>query len=147
MDKYEGLRLKNQLCFPLYSVSNLITRNYQPLLEKLDLTYTQYIVMMVLWEKEEVTEKQLGAALYLKSNTLTLLLQKLKGKGYVSIEKGKEDSRYRIIRLSEKGRNLKELAIDVPPSIAKSIGLEPEEAVFLHDILYKILEENQHEEL
>ena len=74
-DRYEALRLKNQICFPLYAVSNLITRKYQPLLKKLDLTYTQYIVMMVLWEKGRVNEKVLCEALSLKSNTLAPLLR------------------------------------------------------------------------
>ncbi len=147
MDKYDGLKLKNQLCFPLYSVSNLITRNYQPLLESLDLTYTQYIVMMVLWEKEEITEKDLGKALFLKSNTLTLLLKKLKAKGYVDIHKGKEDSRFVYISLTEKGRELKDKAVCVPSSIAKTINLSEEEAIFLYKILYKILEVNENEEL
>ena len=81
--KYEALRLKNQICFPLYAVSNLITRKYQPLLEKLDLTYTQYIVMMVLWEKGRANEKVLCEALSLKSNTLAPLLRKLRDKGYI----------------------------------------------------------------
>ena len=82
-DTYAALRLKNQLCFPLYAVSNMVTRKYKPLLEKLDLTYTQYIVMMVLWEEKQVNEKFLCEALYLKSNTMAPLLKKLEAKGYI----------------------------------------------------------------
>lgn len=147
MDKYEALKLKNQLCFPLYSVSNLITRNYKPLLDKIDLTYTQYITMMVLWERHSVSEKELGEALFLKSNTLTLLLQKLKKKGFVTINKDKRDGRSIIIALTEQGEALKEKAVDVPTSIVKSIHLSEEEGMYLYRILYKILEANQSEEL
>ena len=89
-DKYAALRLKNQLCFPLYAVSNLITRKYKPLLDELDLTYTQYIVMMVLWEEGRVNEKFLCEALCLKTNTLTPLLKKLEDKGYIKKEKDSE---------------------------------------------------------
>lgn len=147
MDKYEGLRLKNQLCFPLYSVSNLIIRNYKPLLDKLDLTYTQYIVMMVLWEKEVVAEKELSEDLFLKSNTLAPLLQKLKEKGYVDINKDNKDGRYIKISLTKKGKALKEKAVDVPPSIAKTLNLSADEMMYLYKILYKIMEANNDEKL
>ncbi|MCR4562368.1 MAG: MarR family transcriptional regulator [Bacilli bacterium] len=147
MDKYEGLKLKNQLCFPLYSVSNLITRNYKPLLDELDLTYTQYIVMMVMWEKEEVNEKDLGEALSLKSNTLAPLLQKLKKKGYIAIQKGKQDARFITISLTEDGRRLKDKAVNVPPSIAKTLDLSEEEMLYLYTILYKIMEANKNEKV
>ena len=82
-DRYAPLRLENQLCFPLYAVTNLITRKYKPLLDRLGLTYTQYIVMMVLWEKKQVNEKFICEALHLKTNTLAPLLKKLEEKGYV----------------------------------------------------------------
>ena len=88
--RYEALRLKNQLCFPLYAVSNLITRKYKPLLERVDLTYTQYIVMMVLWEEEKVNEKFLCEALCLKSNTVTPLLKKLEDKGQGLVRAGRD---------------------------------------------------------
>ena len=99
MDKYDSLLLKNQLCFPTYAAANKITRRYQPLLEKLDLTYTQYIVMMVMWEKKKVNEKELCEALYLKTNTLTPLIKKLKEKGYVEISKDKLDHRNLVLFL------------------------------------------------
>jgi len=145
MDEFEGLKLKNQLCFPLYSVSNLITRNYKPLLDELNLTYTQYIVMMVLWETENINEKTLGKTLFLKSNTLAPLLKKLKDKGYVIMTKDKNDGRNVFITLTDEGRKLKKKAVCVPPSIAKTINLSADEAVYLYKILYKILEVNDNE--
>lgn len=142
MEDYSCLKLKNQLCFPLYSVSNLIIRNYKPLLDKLNLTYTQYIAMMVLWEKGDINEKELCDSLFLKSNTITPLLKKLKEKEYVILKKDLKDQRNLIISLTEKGNNLKDLAKDIPLSIAKGVGISMEEAKYLYDILYKILEGN-----
>ena len=140
MDKYDSLLLKNQLCFPTYAVANKILRKYQPLLDKLDLTYTQYITMMVMWEKKKVNEKELCEALHLKTNTITPLIKKLKEKGYISINKDPEDKRNLIILLTDKGEALKEKAVDVPPSIAEEFNLTEEEAIFLYKILYKILD-------
>lgn len=146
MDKYDSLLLKNQLCFPTYAVANKITRKYQPLLEKIDLTYTQYIVMMVMWEKHEVNEKELCKALFLKTNTLAPLLKRLKEKGFININKDKEDKRNLVISLTNKGEKLKEKAIDVPASIAKEFNLTEEETIFLYKILYKILNDEKEEE-
>ncbi len=140
MDKYDSLLLKNQLCFPTYAVANKILRKYQPLLDKLDLTYTQYIVMMVMWEKKTVNEKELCEALYLKTNTLAPLLKRLKEKEYITIEKDQKDKRNLVISLTKKGEKLKEKAVDVPPSIAEEFNLSEEEAMFLYKILYKILD-------
>lgn len=144
-NNYEMLKLKNQICFPLYAVSNKITRMYKPLLDKLDLTYTQYITMMVLWEKKQVTEKQLGECLYLKSNTLAPLLKKLENKGYVKREKSKEDERSLIISITELGESLKEKAVDVPKELGKDVQLSPEKAGILYSILYELLEEDSNE--
>ena len=138
-DRYEALKLKNQLCFPLYAVSNMITRKYKPLLDELDLTYTQYIVMMVLWEKEQVNEKCLCEALSLKSNTLAPLLKKLEAKGYISKGRDAADERNLIITLTEKGDGLREKALCVPECIAREFSIEPEEAAQLYRILYKML--------
>lgn len=145
MDKYDSLLLKNQLCFPTYAAANKITRRYQPLLKKLNLTYTQYIVMMVMWEKKKVNEKELCEALYLKTNTLTPLIKKLKDKGLVEISKDKVDHRNLVISLTNKGEALKEKAVEVPPSIAKEFNLTEEEAKFLYQILYKILNDDKGE--
>ena len=144
-NKYEVLKLKNQICFPIYAVSNKIVRRYKPLLEKLDLTYTQYITMMVMWEKKRVNEKILCECLYLKSNTITPLLKKLEEKGYITKEKDKEDERNLVITLTNKGEQLKEKAVDVPISLAKEMNLSPEKAQMLYNILYELLEEDGNE--
>ena len=143
LDKYASLRLKNQLCFPLYAVSNMITRKYKPLLDKLDLTYTQYIVMMVLWEEKQVNEKLLCESLCLKSNTVTPLLKKLEEKGYIKKEKDKSDERNLVITLTKSGENLKDKALCVPQTIAQEFHLTPEEATFLYTVLYKLLDEER----
>ena len=140
MDKYESLKLQNQLCFPLYSVSNSIIRSYKPLLDELGLTYTQYLAMMALWEKERLNEKELGECLFLKSNTLAPLLKKLQAKGFVSIQKDKKDARNIVISLTEEGRMLKDKAIHIPSSIAKTLNISQQEAIKLYQILHKILE-------
>ena len=139
--KYEVLKLSNQLCFPLYAASNKIIRNYKPLLDDLDLTYTQYITMMVLWEKKQVNEKQLGDTLFLKSNTLTPLLKKLEVKGYITRKKDKNDERSLIISITKTGEELKEKAVCIPEKMCNNLKLNAEEAQKLYNLLYKILEE------
>ncbi len=141
-DKYASLRLKNQLCFPLYAVSNMITRKYKPLLDKLDLTYTQYIVMMVLWEEKQVNEKLLCEALCLKSNTVTPLLKKLQTKGYIDKARDSSDERNLIITLTEAGERLRDKALCVPETMAREFNLTPEEAAELYRILYKMLDQD-----
>lgn len=138
-NKYEPLKLKNQLCFPIYAVSNKIIRTYKPFLEKLDLTYTQYITMMVLWEKKQVNEKELGECLFLKSNTLAPLLTKLVEKGYIKKEKSNEDGRHLVISITQKGEELKENAVDIPMQMAKQLHLSSEKAQVLYQVLYELL--------
>ncbi|MBO4326359.1 MAG: MarR family transcriptional regulator [Clostridia bacterium] len=145
-DKYAALRLKNQLCFPLYAVSNMVTRKYKPFLDKLDLTYTQYIVMMVLWEEKQVNEKFLCEALCLKTNTLTPLLKKLEEKGYVKKDRDKSDERNLVITLTEEGERLRDKALNVPECIARELNLTQEEASALYKTLYKILDEERERE-
>ena len=142
-DKYAALRLRNQLCFPLYAVSNIIIRKYRPLLDKLDLTYTQYIVMMVLWEEKQVNEKHLCETLCLKSNTVAPLLKKLEDKGYIKKEKDRDDERNLVITLTKEGEKLRDRALCVPESISKEFHLSPEEATFLYTVLYKMLDEER----
>ena len=139
-DKYESIRLRNQLCFPLYAASNMITRKYKPLLDKLDLTYTQYIVMMVLWEEKKVNEKLLCETLCLKSNTVTPLLKKLETKGYIKKTKDAADERNLVITLTKKGEALKEKALEVPKALSCEINLSKEDAATLYNILYKLLD-------
>jgi len=142
-DKFASLRLKNQLCFPLYAVSNLITRRYKPLLDRLDLTYTQYIVMMVMWEERKVNVKFLCEALGLKTNTLTPLLKKLQEKGFIAKTRSCEDERNLVITLTPEGEMLQERAVCVPEGIAREFHLTAEEAAALYTILYKILDEDR----
>lgn len=140
--KYEVLKLSNQLCFPLYACSREIIKQYKPFLDEFDLTYTQYIAMMVLWEKKSINVKSLGELLYLDSGTLTPLLKKLESKGYVSRQRSAEDERNLIVTITEDGEALKERAVSIPGEIAKCAHLDPEEAAMLYRILYKMLGRN-----
>ena len=140
---YELLLLKNQLCFPTYAAANKIIRRYQPLLKELGLTYTQYVVMMVMWEKETVNEKDLVEALYLQANTLAPLLKKLKQKGYIDICKDNKDKRNIVITLTDVGRKLKDKAVNVPLSLAEEPWLTMEEAKEFRRLLYKIINEGK----
>ena len=139
-EKYDNLRLENQLCFPLYACSKEIVRRYKPLLDKLDLTYTHYIVMMVMWEQKQINVTSLGQLLYLDSGTLTPLLKKLENKGYISRTRDKKDERNLIITIEPKGIKLKEKAKNIPEEIGKCVNLTETEAVTLYKTLYKILE-------
>ena len=142
-DRFDALKLKNQVCFPLYACSKELIRQYGPYLKKLNLTYTQYIVMMVLWEVKQANEKTLCEALCLKSNTLAPLLKKLQAKGYIEKTKDSADERNLVIRLTEAGDRLKDNALCVPETIAKEFDLTPEEAVGLYRTLYKMLEQER----
>lgn len=140
MEEYDSLKLKNQLCFPIYLCSKEIIRKYTPHLNKLNLTYTQYIVMMYLWENKETNVKELGKTLLLDSNTLTPLLKKLEKKEYIIRTKSEIDERNLIIKLTKKGQELKEQALEMPKQIGKCINLKKEETIILYKTLYKILE-------
>ena len=137
--RYDCLKLENQLCFPLYACAKEIVRKYKPFLDKLDLTYTQYIAMMVLWEKKELTVKELGNSLYLDSGTLTPVLKKLEVKGYINRTRSKEDERNLIVAITEKGYQLREQAVEVPEHVAQCVKLEAGEAEALYGLLYKVL--------
>ena len=139
-DKYNCLKLENQLCFPLYACSKEVIRRYKPYLDKLDLTYTQYIAMMVMWEKKEVTVKELGQCLYLDSGTLTPVLKKLEEKNYVVRNRSKEDERNLIVSITQEGENLKEQAVQIPASLRACVNVEPQEAQELYRLLYKLLD-------
>ncbi|MBQ1302125.1 MAG: MarR family transcriptional regulator [Firmicutes bacterium] len=137
--KYETLKIENQLCFPLYACSKEIIRQYKPFLDKIGLTYTQYITMMVLWENRSMTVKELGSHLYLDSGTLTPLLKKLEAKGLLTRSRSNKDERNLIVTVTEEGMALRDNALFVPQEMAKCVSLTPEEAGFLYRILYKIL--------
>ena len=138
--EYEQLLLKNQLCFPLYACSRKIVNAYTPYLKPLGLTYTQYIVFMVLWEKEEVNVGQLGSTLHLDAGTLTPLLKHLEKDGYITRERSKSDERVTEIKITDKGNELKEKCKDIPLNLAsKNTDLSKEEAEQLYRLLYKYL--------
>ncbi len=139
MDKYDSLKLGNQLCFPLYAAAKEITRKYKPFLDELDLTYTQYICMMVMWEHKSLNVKKLGEYIYLDSGTLTPLLKKLEEKGYIERNKNLKDERNLTISITDKGLKLRDKALDVPKNMGSCIQLSPEEAQLLYKVLYKIL--------
>lgn len=139
MENYDSLRLDNQLCFPLYACSKEIVRLYKPFLDEIDLTYTQYIVMMVMWETGEINVKSLGERLYLDSGTLTPLLKKLETKGYITRHRSAEDERNVIIRLTEDGEALKKKAVCIPEKMQGCVHLTRDEAFELYRLLHKVL--------
>ncbi len=139
--KKDPLRLENQLCFPLYACARETIKLYKPYLDELDLTYTQYIAMMVLWEKKAVTVKEMGAMLHLDSGTLTPLLKKMEAKGLLIRRRSTEDERSLIVSLTEEGEALRERAVDIPAKMSQCVNLEPEEARELYRLLYKLLQQ------
>ena len=139
-DKYDVLKLDTQLCFPLYACAREVVRLYKPFLDAIDLTYTQYITMMVLWETPQVTSKQIGERLLLDSGTLTPVLKKLEEKGLVQRCRDQADERNLLVTLTEAGEALKERAVEIPPQIGACIRLSPEEAFQLYTLLHKLMD-------
>lgn len=140
-DKYKGLKLENQLCFPLYACSRLVIKKYHPVLSELDLTYTQYIAMLVLWEVRSLSVKELGRRLFLDSGTLTPLLKSMEAKGLIRRFRSSEDERVLIAEITDEGMALREKAADIPEKVGGCIKLEAQEAAELYRLLYKLLEE------
>lgn len=141
MDKnstIDPLKLENQLCFPLYVAAKEIVKKYRPLLEPLGLTYTQYIAMMVMWEKKSVTVGQLGEKLCLDTGTLTPMLKKMQASGLVERKRSQTDERSVIVTITERGEELKAKAADVPLKMAQCVHLDPDDAIKLLEILYKL---------
>lgn len=138
-DKYDVLRLENQVCFPLYACAKEVVRQYKPYLDKLDLTYTQYIAMMVLWEEESISVKELGNKLFLDSGTLTPVLKTLEKKEYISRARSEEDERVLIASITEKGMALREEALQVPQQMRACIDIPDEDLFALYTILNKML--------
>ncbi len=139
MAEYDSLRLENQLCFPLYAAGKEVVKKYTPLLEQIDLTYTQYIAMMVLWESDGISVKELGKKLFLDSGTLTPLLKSMEKKGFVTRKRNEDDERVVSIYLTAEGRDLRDKALAIPPSVIGCVKLTPEEAHQLYVLLYKLL--------
>lgn len=142
MDKYDFLKLDNQLCFRLYATSREVIKLYKPLLDKYNLTYTQYVTMLVLWEEEKATVKDIGIRLYLDSGTLTPLLKKLENMGLIIRYRDKNDERVVIAELTQKGVELKEKIIEVPHKMMCKINIPKEQGEELAknlDDLLKVL--------
>ncbi|WP_117232468.1 MarR family winged helix-turn-helix transcriptional regulator [Vibrio maerlii] len=135
----QALHLENQVCFPLYSAANAVIRAYRPLLDALDLTYSQYLVMMVLWRENGINVKELGAKLYLDSGTLTPLLKRLEGKGIVIRKRSETDERVRELYLTDLGQELKQKALDVPKAMRCKVNLELDELIQLKHLCEKLL--------
>ena len=138
-DNENVLKLDNQLCFPLYACAKEIVRRYKPFLDEIDLTYTQYITMMALWEEKKMTVKELGKRLFLDSGTLTPLLKRLEQKGLVKRERDSEDERVLIVSITEAGEALKEQAVLVPHKMTQCVKLDMDDAKELYRILHKML--------
>ena len=139
-NKYESLKLSNQLCFPLYACSREMIKLYKPYLDELGLTYTQYITMMVLWEHKAMTVKALGQELYLDSGTLTPLLKKLEEKGLVTRRRSELDERNLIVTITEKGEAMRDQALHIPGEMTKCITLPKEDIRDLYRMLHQLLE-------
>lgn len=140
IDDYAPLRLESQLCFPLYAASKEIVRRYKPFLDPLDLTYTQYIAMMALWEHERMTVSNLGKCLYLNSATLTPMLKRLEAKGYIMRERSSEDERSVIVSITDAGRALQDAALEVPYKMGSCIKMPLDQVLALKGLLGELLD-------
>ena len=136
---FSPLLLDNQLCFPLYAASKELTRRYKPFLDPLGLTYTQYVTMLALWEQDGMSVGDLGKRLFLDNGTLTPMLKKLEQQGYVTRSRSPEDERVVIIKLTEKGYDLREQCLDVPKKMSACVDLSLEDAAELYRLLYVLL--------
>lgn len=140
-DKYDAIKLDNQICFPLYACAKEIVRRYKPFLDELDLTYTQYIAMMVLWEEKEINVKDLGKKLYLDSGTLTPLLKRLEQKGMVARRRDQKDERILMISITAEGEALKEKAVEIPYKMRGCVALDEKDTKELYRILHLLLKD------
>jgi len=134
------LLLENQVCFPLYSAANAVVRAYRPLLDELDITYLQYMVLMVLWRESSLNVKELGQSLRLDSGTLTPLLKRLESKGFVTRSRGEQDERVRIITITQQGMALKQKASDIPLKLSCALGLPAAKGKQLKKLCEELLE-------
>lgn len=139
MENPKTPKLENQICFPLYVIAKEITGLYRPFLDKLGITYPQYLVMMILWDGDGLTVSHIGDKLFLDSGTLTPLLKRLESKGFITRKRKKEDERVVEVFLDEAGRQLQQKACEIPGKIQKKLGIQPEELLHLKDTVLKIL--------
>ncbi|MBQ7600930.1 MAG: MarR family transcriptional regulator [Lachnospiraceae bacterium] len=145
-DYHEAMKLGNQLCFPLYAASRNVISLYTPYLKPLGLTYTQYITLLALWEKDGITVGELCGKLMLDNGTLSPLLKKMQQEGLVERTRSEEDERVVVITLTEEGRALKEKAKDITVRVAGCIDLPPEKAMMLYSLLYELLENQKNKQ-
>ena len=139
-DYHEAMKLSNQMCFPLYAASRSVINLYTPWLKPLGLTYTQYLVFLVLWEEDGITVGEICSRLMLDNGTLSPLLKKMQLAGYIDRKRSEEDDRIVLITLTEEGRALQEKAKKIPGKVAECIDLPPEKAQMLYSLLYELLE-------
>lgn len=139
-DNYDMLKLDRQLCFPLYAVSREVVKKYKPFLDEIDLTYTQYITMMVLWEEKEILVKELGSRLFLDSGTLTPVLSALERKGLAVRKRSQADKRDVFAIVTEAGMALREQAADIPAKLGSCMPISSEDALTLYRILHEMMD-------
>ncbi len=137
--KYDVLKLDNQLCFPIYVASREIIQGYNRYFGDLDITYPQYLVLMVLWEEDEMSVNSIGKRLHLDSGTLTPLLKRMESKELILRSRCKADERTVRISLTDKGKQLKQKAVKIPPQLAEDLTLTQEEAETLRRLIYKLI--------
>ena len=137
------MKLANQLCFPLYAASRSVVSLYTPYLKPLGLTYTQYLVLLVLWEKDGIPVGEICEQLMLDNGTLSPLLKRLEQAGYIRRNRSRQDDRMVLITLTEKGEGLQKKAKDIPQKVANCLNLPPEKAQILHSLLYELLENRE----
>ena len=138
--EYDVLKLDHQLCFPLYAASREVVKRYRPYLDALDLTYTQYIAMLVLWEKKECSVKELGQRLHLDSGTLTPVLKSLEAKGCIVRRRSEEDERVVLAAITPRGEAMREQALSIPEKVGGCIHLAPQKAAKLYELLYELMD-------
>ncbi len=137
---YESLMLGHGICFPLYAVSKEIIRLYRPYLEEMNLTYTQYFVMMVMWEKKKISVKEIGNFLYLDSGTLTPVLKSLESKGFVTRYRSSEDERILLVEITDEGLRLRENASTIISDVRAKVNISNEEGSVIYHQLYHLLD-------
>ena len=147
MDRYECLKLENQICFPLYACAKEVVRQYRKPLEAMNLTYTQYVVMLAFWEYGGMTEKELGIRVHLDSGTLAPLLKRLEKQGYVDRMRPESNERKLYISLTEKGEALKQEAAGIPQTMSGILDLTPEETAMLRSLLNKVFKSMKEQDL
>ncbi|MBM7703687.1 MarR family winged helix-turn-helix transcriptional regulator [Metabacillus iocasae] len=138
-DRYEQLKLEHQLCFTIYATSREITKVYKPLLDELNVTYPQYLALLVLWEEEEVSVKQMGERLYLDSGTLTPMLKRMEQQGLLTRQRSLEDERVVTVRLTEEGKQLKDKACHIPDAVFSMSNQSPQQLSHLKQTLNDLL--------